>query len=107
MSTDKEIFYWSNDAEKRYCSTPYNNLIPKIIFIYAVERQFFDHNRKKKFDSKIGLWPLSEQNASRKSSRTRPAGAMERNPMKATKETFIKIFQLTVFSGNVKKLACS
>ncbi|RHY66333.1 hypothetical protein DYB38_007634, partial [Aphanomyces astaci] len=62
--------------------------IPKVMFLAAVSRPRFDHDRGVLFDCKVGMWPFVEYVPAVLNSRSRPAGTMATSLVNVNKTVY-------------------
>ncbi|ETV79928.1 hypothetical protein H257_07131 [Aphanomyces astaci] len=62
--------------------------ITKVMFLSAVARPRWDHDKDEWFDGKIGTWHFTERVPALRGSRNRPAGSMVTKPVSVTREVY-------------------
>lgn len=88
----KRTYYLTPQEPKPHRFTKSKRYIPKIMFLSAVCRPRYDHQNKKLFDGKFGIWPIVHQVEAKRNSRNRPKGTMETKPLSVTAEVYEKYF---------------
>ncbi|KAF0702012.1 hypothetical protein AaE_016180 [Aphanomyces astaci] len=76
----KRKFYVYEDEEMAHRGAKSKKFITKVMFLAAVARPRFDHNKKVVFDGKIGVWPFVEVVAAQRTSKNRPKGTLIQVP---------------------------
>ena len=84
----KERYYLAPGEEPPKRAIQSKSFIPKIMFLVAVARPRWDHDRNRMFDGKIGMWPFAQQVPAERNSVNRPRGTLEWKEMKVTKEVY-------------------
>jgi hypothetical protein len=94
---DEKWFYLTKETQRYYLapeeSVPVRTckskrFIPKIMFLAAVARPRYDHNRKTFFDGKIGIWPFAVQEPAKRTSKNREKGTLETKAINVDKKVY-------------------
>jgi DNA-binding Lrp family transcriptional regulator len=83
MDTERYILVKGEKPPERSCKS--KHFIDKIMFISAQARPRWDPAKKKMWDGKIGMWPITKIVAAKRNSKNRPRGTLETKTMEVTK----------------------
>ena len=97
IHVDEKWFNTTKDCQKYYllpeevephrtCKS--KRFITKVMFFAAVACPRFDTSRNQHFDGKLGIWSFVCQEPAKRSSKNRPAGAMETKPCAVDKAEY-------------------
>ncbi|KAF0737607.1 hypothetical protein AaE_008924 [Aphanomyces astaci] len=88
LTTAKKRVYVYADEEVALRALKSKRFITKVMFLAAVARPRFDHNKGSMFSGKIGVWPFVEQVVAQRNSRNRPKGTVLLVPQAVTAEVY-------------------
>ncbi|KAF0723503.1 hypothetical protein AaE_009860 [Aphanomyces astaci] len=80
--------YLAHDEDPPHRTVKSKTFITKVMFLSAIARLRWDHDKGEWLDGKIGTWHFTERVPTLRGSRKRPAGTMVTNPVSVTREVY-------------------
>jgi transposase-like protein len=88
VTTNNRRIFLHPDEEDPVRVTKSKRFITKVMFLCAVARPRFCFATNKKWNGKVGIWPIVEQSPAVRSSRNRTAGTLVTKPIEVNKEVY-------------------
>ncbi|KAJ8542514.1 hypothetical protein ON010_g12300 [Phytophthora cinnamomi] len=90
-------YYLASDEALPYRSCSNKRYIGKVMFLAAVARPRYDFSRKKYFDGKIGIWPIVERTAAKRTSKNRVVGTLITENITMSRKIYVQMLKEKVF----------
>ena len=103
QTKEKKIFYLEINEENHHRTTKIKSFIPKVLFLAAVARPWWDTGRNQWFDGKLGIWPFTSQEPAERNSKNRAKGTIIMKSIIMTKEVYRDVLINKLFPAIVAK----
>ncbi|GAA0160366.1 hypothetical protein LIER_16938 [Lithospermum erythrorhizon] len=90
MSQESEKYYLLPEENEPYRTCKSKRFIPKVMFLAAVARPYFDTYVNVLFDGKIGIFPFIYKEPAKRNNKNRVAGTLETRPILSITQDVIR-----------------